>query len=213
MRKLTVRNVSQRSLKFKYELPSTKFFSTAFPTVMTLSSGMQTVLDVTFRPVRLEEYDDYVGFHVHVIEGGVTATSGRFRIPVTARIATLSVSLPRGLDFGFCPTRELTHKTFQLWNTGQLDALFEWKLAGEHLHQSLHGSIMTTARPLLDCGVCGRSGESRPALRDRARSGPSARRRDDGPDGQLQPDHCRRIRHDHRLQRPGKCAWRIAISR
>lgn len=131
VRKLTVRNVSQRSLKFKYELPSTKFFSMAFPTVITLSSGMQTVLDVTFRPVRLEEYDDFVGFHVHIIEGGVTATSGRFRIPVTARIASLAVSLPRGLDFGFCPTREDTLQAFQLRNTGQLDALFEWKVAGK----------------------------------------------------------------------------------
>lgn len=130
VRKLAVRNVSARSLKFKYELPSTKFFSMAFPTVMTLSSGMQTVLDVIFRPVRLEEYDDFIGFHVHVVEGGVTATSGRFRIPVTARIASLSVALPRGLDLGFCPTREVTLKTFTLRNTGQLDALFEWKLAG-----------------------------------------------------------------------------------
>jgi len=141
VRKLTVRNVSARSLKFKYELPSTKFFSMAFPTVMTLSSGMQTVLDVTFRPVRLEEYDDFVGIHVHVIEGGVTATSGRFRIPVTARIAALSVALPRELDLGFCPTREVTLKTFTLRNTGQLDALFEWKLAGECVFHPTEGHV------------------------------------------------------------------------
>ncbi|KAE9356281.1 hypothetical protein PR003_g2407 [Phytophthora rubi] len=131
---LTVRNVSQRTVKFKYELPRTKYFSMNFPTVMTLSPGMLTTLDVAFRPVKLEEYDDFVGFHVHVIEGGVAAVSGRFRVPVIARIAALKVEIPHGVDFGFCPTKETTLQSFTLHNCGQIDALFDWKVpaAGEH---------------------------------------------------------------------------------
>ncbi|EGZ15594.1 hypothetical protein PHYSODRAFT_333826 [Phytophthora sojae] len=131
---LTVRNVSQRTIKFKYELPRTKYFSMNFPTIMTLSPGMLTALEVAFRPVKLEEYDDFVGFHVHVIEGGVAAVSGHFRVPVIARIAALKVEIPHGIDFGFCPTKETTLQSFTLHNCGQIDALFDWKVpaAGEH---------------------------------------------------------------------------------
>ncbi|KAG2525972.1 hypothetical protein JM18_004505 [Phytophthora kernoviae] len=134
LRQLTVRNVSQRTVKFKYELPRTKYFSMNFPTVMTLSPGMLTTLDVAFRPVKLEEYDDFVGFSVHVIEGGVTAVTGRFRVPVMARIAALKVEIPFGVDFGFCPTKETTLQRFMLHNCGQIDALFDWTVpaAGEH---------------------------------------------------------------------------------
>ncbi|KAF1776018.1 hypothetical protein GQ600_10225 [Phytophthora cactorum] len=134
VRQLTVRNVSQRTIKFKYELPRTKYFSMHFPTVMTLSPGMLTTLDVAFRPVKLEEYDDFVGFHVHLIEGGVAAVSGRFRMPVVARIAALKVEIPHGVDFGFCPTKETTLQSFMLHNCGQIDALFDWTVpaAGDH---------------------------------------------------------------------------------
>ncbi|KAG4054628.1 hypothetical protein PC123_g10262 [Phytophthora cactorum] len=134
VRQLTVRNVSQRTIKFKYELPRTKYFSMHFPTVMTLSPGMLTTLDVAFRPVKLEEYDDFVGFHVHLIEGGVAAVSGRFRVPVVARIAALKVEIPHGVDFGFCPTKETTLQSFMLHNCGQIDALFDWTVpaAGDH---------------------------------------------------------------------------------
>ncbi|OWZ24517.1 putative membrane protein [Phytophthora megakarya] len=131
---LKVRNVSRRTIKFKYELPRTKYFSMNFPTIMTLSPGMLTTLEVAFRPVKLEEYDDFVGFHVHVIEGGVAAVSGRFRVPVVARIAALKVEVPHGVDFGFCPTKETTLQRFTLHNCGQIDVLFEWTVptAGDH---------------------------------------------------------------------------------
>ncbi|GLD93756.1 hypothetical protein PINS_up002361 [Pythium insidiosum] len=131
VKRIPVKNVSQRTLKFKYELPTTKYFSMDFPTLITLSPGMQTSLDVAFRPVKLEEYDDFVTFHVQIIEGGVVASSGRFRLPVLARIARLAIEVPRGLDFGFCPTAETTDQTFVVRNTGQIDAVFDWRVPGE----------------------------------------------------------------------------------
>ncbi|KAJ0403998.1 hypothetical protein P43SY_001392 [Pythium insidiosum] len=134
VKRISVKNVSQRTLKFKYELPTTKYFSMDFPTLITLSPGMQTALDVAFRPVKLEEYDDFVTFHVQIIDGGVVASQGRFRLPVLARIARLAIEVPRGLDFGFCPTAETTDQTFVVRNTGQIDAVFDWRVPGAGVH-------------------------------------------------------------------------------
>uniref|UniRef100_K3WH51 Uncharacterized protein n=1 Tax=Globisporangium ultimum (strain ATCC 200006 / CBS 805.95 / DAOM BR144) TaxID=431595 RepID=K3WH51_GLOUD len=136
VKKISARNVSRRTIKFKYELPTTKYFSMEFPTAITLSPGMQTVLDVAFRPVKLEEYDDFVTFNVHIIEGGVVASSGKFKLPVIARIASLAVELPAGIDFGFCPTIETTDKVFSMRNSGQIDASFEWNIPGAGDHGS-----------------------------------------------------------------------------
>ncbi|EQC35106.1 hypothetical protein SDRG_07340 [Saprolegnia diclina VS20] len=133
-KKLVVKNVSNKTIKFKYDLPRTKYFSMDFPLLITLSPGTSRVLDIAFRPVQYEEYDDCIRFTVHIIDGGVKATNGTFRLPVKARIAMLRVELPSGLDFGFCPTAETTDVVFQLKSTGQIDASFRWSLpdAGEH---------------------------------------------------------------------------------
>ncbi|KDO31856.1 hypothetical protein SPRG_03776 [Saprolegnia parasitica CBS 223.65] len=133
-KKLVVKNVSNKTIKFKYDLPRTKYFSMDFPLLMTLSPGTSRVLDIAFRPVQYEEYDDCIRFTVHIIDGGVQATNGTFRLPVKARIAMLRIEVPSGLDFGFCPTAETTDVVFQLKCTGQIDARFRWSLpdAGTH---------------------------------------------------------------------------------
>lgn len=136
VQQIRVRNVSRRTLRFKVALPTTKYFSMAFPEARTLSPGMLATLDVAFRPVKLEEYDDFCVFHVRVVEGGVTAASGSFKLPVVARIAALALELPRGLDLGFCPTAETSRRAFQLRNTGQIPARFDWSLAGAGDHGS-----------------------------------------------------------------------------
>ncbi|KAG6615066.1 Coiled-coil domain-containing protein [Phytophthora cinnamomi] len=84
-------HVRQRTIKFNYELPHSKDFSMNFPIVMALSPGVLMTLDVASRPVKLEEYADCVGFHVHVIEDVVAAVTGRFRVPVIAGIAAPKV--------------------------------------------------------------------------------------------------------------------------
>ncbi|OQS03825.1 hypothetical protein THRCLA_03886 [Thraustotheca clavata] len=133
-KKLYVKNVSNKTIKFKYDLPRTKYFSMDFPLLITLSPGTSRMLDIAFRPVQYEEYDDFIRFTVNIIDGGVKATNGTFRLPVKARISMLRIDLPNGLDFGFCPTSETTDYVFQLRNTGQIDARFKWNLpdAGEH---------------------------------------------------------------------------------
>ena len=59
VKKLIIKNVSVNTIKVKYELPGTKFFSMEFPHLLTLSPGTFVALDVIFRPIRLEAYDDF----------------------------------------------------------------------------------------------------------------------------------------------------------
>jgi hypothetical protein len=51
IQKLTVKNVSGDLKKLKYRLPTSRFFSMAYPELITLSPGMEVVVDVVFRPV------------------------------------------------------------------------------------------------------------------------------------------------------------------
>ena len=74
---LLVKNVGGKSIKLKYRLPATKYFSMEFPEPIRLSPGMSCTVPVTFRPVRNERYDD-------VIEFSVGSHGDRFVVPVRA---------------------------------------------------------------------------------------------------------------------------------
>ena len=60
IQKLVFRNVSTSVKKFKYKLPRTRFFFMAYPEVITLSPGMSQEVDVIFRPVEHDPYDDSI---------------------------------------------------------------------------------------------------------------------------------------------------------
>lgn len=123
IQKLTVRNVTTKVKKFKYKLPETRYFSLAYPEVITLSPGMFTEIDVVFRPVTDAPYDDVIVFRMQEGE-----QSGSFQVPVRALIPKLLVSVPPGIDMGFCPTHQLTQKTFQMENYGEIEAPFRWEV-------------------------------------------------------------------------------------
>lgn len=123
IQKLTVRNVTTTVKKFKYKLPETRYFSLAYPEVITLSPGMYTEIDVVFRPVTDDPYDDVIVFRMQEGE-----KSGAFQVPVVALIPKLLVSTPTGIDMGFCPTHQLTQKTFQMENYGEIEAPFRWEV-------------------------------------------------------------------------------------
>ena len=117
IQKLIVRNVSTVVKKIKYKLPTTRFFSLAYPEVITLSPGVSTELDVIFRPVEANPYDDTI--FIRVVNG-----TGGFHVSVRATIDKLIVKAPYGLDLGFCPTYQTTEETFELTNNGEVDAPF-----------------------------------------------------------------------------------------
>ena len=121
IQKLIVKNVSSKVQKFKYKLPSTRYFSLAYPEEIILSPGIHKEIDVIFRPVEYEPYDDTI--YVKILDG--VAGHG-FHVPVRATIDKLILSAPESLDLGFCTTHQITQITFMLTNDGEVDAPFVW---------------------------------------------------------------------------------------
>jgi hypothetical protein len=136
VQKLTVRNVSTTVKKIKYKLPSTRYFSLSYPEVIILSPGMFKDIDVVFRPVELSPYDDTIFFKMQEGPG-----SGGFHVPVRAFISKLIVTTPYGTDLGFCPTHQITSTTFQLTNTGEVEAPFRWEAPTPFVLNPMEGIV------------------------------------------------------------------------
>eukprot|EP01138_Halocafeteria_seosinensis_P014521 gb/GECG01014824.1/.p1 GENE.gb/GECG01014824.1/~~gb/GECG01014824.1/.p1 ORF type:complete len:2571 (+),score=263.34 gb/GECG01014824.1/:1-7713(+) len=129
---LPVKNVSTKILKVRYKLPKTKFFSMEFPDPLRLAPGNEVLLEVRFRPIRLEEYDDFIEFYT---EGG------SFQVPVRARLSRLAVDVPQFLDVGLCPVNETVAKTVELSNVGEIAANYEWDVAAPFSIEPAKGEI------------------------------------------------------------------------
>ena len=95
VQKLTVKNVSRRLRKLKYKLPEVPYFTMVFPELINLSPGMHVDIDIVFRPVHNDVYDDTIYFKVCDSEG-----AGGFHVPCRALISTLQASIPAGLEAG-----------------------------------------------------------------------------------------------------------------
>lgn len=119
--KLTFRNVSGTLIKFRYRLPSSRFFSMAFPEWVTLPPGCFVCFDVVFRPVELAEYNDAIAVTVR------DSHAQGFLIPVRALLSNIIVTVPSGLDFGYCPTHQDTDMFFDMENSGEIEAPFRWE--------------------------------------------------------------------------------------
>ncbi|GBG24646.1 Cilia- and flagella-associated protein 65 [Hondaea fermentalgiana] len=120
---LVLKNVGNETIKIKYRPPETSFFSMDFPEVIALSPGMSFPVQVIFRPVRIEPYDDYIEFVIRNKKLKWT-----FYIPVKARLSNVSISVPEMLDFGFCPISETSVRSFEVRNTGQVTVEYEWEM-------------------------------------------------------------------------------------
>ena len=76
-----------------------------------------------FRPVNYEPYEDAI--YVQLEEG---LESGGFFVPVKAAIAKMALSVPTGVDMGMCPTEQITCRTFEMQNVGEVPAKFRWEV-------------------------------------------------------------------------------------
>jgi hypothetical protein len=114
--KLLLKNVSNSVIKFKYKLPQTSFFFMKFPDQVTLSPGMAASVDVSFRPIKKDVYDDVIEF---------ITTNGSFFIRVVATLKEQGIKVQEYLDFGFATVQEESCKTFLLSNVGEVDSTFE----------------------------------------------------------------------------------------
>jgi cilia- and flagella-associated protein 65 len=140
VKKLIVKNVSTQTVKIKYQIPATKFFSMEFPKMMILSPGMFVAVDVLFRPIRYEPYDDVILFRT---------VAGEFGVRVQSFISTLKVAIPPTLDLGFCPTGEVTTRTIKVRNIGQQTATFSWKHGPPFVLSPLTGTV----KPGQSCNI------------------------------------------------------------
>ena len=151
---MVVANTSAVTQKLRYKLPKTKFFSMAFPETITLPPGMRETVDVVFRPTHLEEYDDVIRIYVHSVHAGQPGANNSFLVPVTARLAHLSVTAPEGLDLGFVPTAELAEQKFLVSNMGQVPATFSWDVAPPFTLTPASGHLEEGECAEIVCGIC-----------------------------------------------------------
>lgn len=144
VQKLRVKNVSLAMKKLKYKLPRTRYFSLAFPETINLSPGMCVEIDVIFRPLKSEAYNDTVYFKLEEGPPGMHAceTVPRgFHVPVMALLATLRAEAPSGVDMGLCPTNEVSRAIFEIVNVGEVRAPFEWTVPPPFRLSPLRGEI------------------------------------------------------------------------
>lgn len=146
--KLTVRNVSGSIKKFKYRLPSSRFFSMAFPEWVTLPPGCFVCLDVVFRPVELSEYDDAIAITVR------DSHDQGFLVPVRALLSNIVVTVPQGLDFGYCPTHQDTEMVLEMENSGEIDAPFRWESPYPFRISPEVGAIPAGERMTIRVSIC-----------------------------------------------------------
>ena len=96
---LHIRNVSTKTIKFKYKLPSSKYFSMEFPETIKLVAGMSFPAKITFRPVKMEPYLDFV----QICVSGAT-----FNVAICAVIPAVRLEMPSQIDFGFSAVKEVS---------------------------------------------------------------------------------------------------------
>lgn len=117
--KLVIKNVSKKSQTLTYKLPDTKFFFMNYPETILLSPGMSTSIEISFRPIREEEYDD-------VVE--IVCPRGFFLVRVVATLPRAAVDLVPALDFALCPVHQETARTIQFRNVGEQAISFEFNV-------------------------------------------------------------------------------------
>ena len=76
-------------------------------------------IQITFRPVKLEKYEDEVEFLL---------ANGSFSVPLNGLTPVLGIQvLPEDLNFGYVAVMESGQRSFSVQNTGDLPASFKWK--------------------------------------------------------------------------------------
>lgn len=107
-----------------------------YPEWVILSPGMHTEVDVVFRPVETQPYDDSVFIKVKD-----SSDDGGFHVPVKAFISKLVLTVPSGLDFGFCATHQTTQDSFVLTNSGEVEAPFRWEVPAPFVLEPMSGVL------------------------------------------------------------------------
>ena len=92
---------------------------------------MSVEIDVVFRPIKEEMYEDTIYFKLEELPVGTVLSDAPlrgFHVPVRALLSTLQAACPSGLDMGLCPTAETSERAFLIENTGEVPAPFVWNV-------------------------------------------------------------------------------------
>jgi hypothetical protein len=121
---ISLKNVGKKMAAIKYKLPASKYFGMEFPMVAKVSPGMSYHVDVVFRPIHMEAYDDEILF---------TTPMGDFAIPIRAVLLSKSFFVAESFEFGFCPTMEMSEGVFEVRQRGLLGAGLQRPAKGERI--------------------------------------------------------------------------------
>ena len=91
--KIIVKNVFKQMQTVSYRLPETKFFSMKFPEPLKLGAGVQVALELVFRPLLLEPYEDFIEF---------STSEGSFLLPVHATVPVTAFHFPPSRRWILC---------------------------------------------------------------------------------------------------------------
>ena len=94
-------------------------------------------------------YDDTIYFKNCEAED-----AGGFHVPCRALISTLQASVPHGLDFGLCPTNETMRFVFQVVNTGEVPAPFEWTVPAPFALAPMSGVVPVGGAVPVEASFC-----------------------------------------------------------
>ena len=109
----------------------------AFPDPIRLAAGNAIHVDVVFRPVIYEPYDDMIEFHTPTVRttacdpkrlflllfsSKIVSLQGNFFVRVVATVKQLVVALPEMMDFNFVAVNELAQRQIEIHNIGVMSA-------------------------------------------------------------------------------------------
>eukprot|EP00658_Telonema_sp_P-2_P048020 TRINITY_DN36549_c0_g1_i2.p1 TRINITY_DN36549_c0_g1~~TRINITY_DN36549_c0_g1_i2.p1 ORF type:complete len:560 (+),score=147.53 TRINITY_DN36549_c0_g1_i2:229-1908(+) len=103
-----------------------------FPDPLRVAAGNSYTVEVVFRPVIYEPYDDCIEFE---------CPGGTFFVRVVATVKQLALALVECVDFNFVAVNELHTREIEIHNIGELDADFEWRLTGPFDLSPMEGCV------------------------------------------------------------------------
>lgn len=114
---LVLQNVALVTQKVKFSLPTTKEFDMPYPQPFKLAPGMKKTIPISFRPAKYEPHVD----RVEILTKG-----GSFYVTVKAVVKDIALTVPQLVNFGLCPTSEMSRQHIEVYNTGTLKACMQW---------------------------------------------------------------------------------------
>ncbi|XP_055727921.1 cilia- and flagella-associated protein 65 isoform X2 [Salvelinus fontinalis] len=116
---LLLKNIHSKLQKLRFRPPASKFFTTLFPQIITLSAGTSFSLPVTFRPLDRCEYQDTIEFH---------CKDGLFQVSLRATIPRHALDLPESVLLPPCAVLHQSQTVFMFRNASKLQTGFQWEV-------------------------------------------------------------------------------------